>query len=49
MKDQNKLSRETWQYIIVDEAHRLFSLIILLSLGLSIPVYLKVALLDINS
>ncbi|KAG0567323.1 hypothetical protein KC19_7G126300 [Ceratodon purpureus] len=25
MKDQNKLARETWQYIIVDEAHRLKS------------------------
>lgn len=22
MKDQNKLAKETWQYIIVDEAHR---------------------------
>jgi SNF2 family DNA or RNA helicase len=27
MKDLNKLARETWQYIIVDEAHRLFDVI----------------------
>jgi len=24
MRDQNKLAKEAWQYIVVDEAHRYF-------------------------